>query len=119
MRIFPKPVVCKNKDQHSTDTGDGQTIIFTGADQKGLVSYHCSHSHCEDLNKEETRNLLRPFIAAETFILHQQNKQLNETDLFGHLHLLGCFYRRSEKMPFGSTYWRPAKEPMPIDLQKV
>jgi hypothetical protein len=114
---------CKNKDQHSTDTGEGQSIIFIGADEKGIASYYCSHAHCtsEDpdthliFNKEESTRLRAGFMANETFILHSQNQRLEETirDLYEHMASLGCFYRRSENMPFAIIYWRPGmSEPL-------
>jgi hypothetical protein len=116
-------VECKNKDRHSTDTGDGQTIIFTGADSKGLVSYYCSHSHCREevdgvsFNKEESSALYEGILGAETFILHQQNELLDETlrDLFGHMASLDCYYRRSEKPPYGIIFWRSGLE-YPVEL---
>lgn len=110
-------VTCKNAESHTKDTGPGQTVIFTGADSKGIVSYHCSHAGCEELNKEETGNLIAGFIAAETFILHNQNKRFSQmiTDFYGHLATLNCFFRRSESSPFSIQHWKsPMKEPMPL-----
>lgn len=118
-------VECKNKEAHSTDTGDGQSIVFTGADSKGLVSYYCSHAHCHgddpvtktSFNKEETRELIAGFMSAETFVLHQQTEKFNETvkDLYEHMGTIGCFYRRSEGLPFGIWHWKPGMaEPMTL-----
>jgi hypothetical protein len=116
-------IECKNKDRHSTDTGDGQTVIFTGADKKGLVSYYCSHAHCREevdgssFNKAETALLYVGFMECETFMIHQQNELFSEMvqDLYGHLGSLDSFFRRSESMPFGIWHWRPGMpEPMTL-----
>lgn len=118
-------VECKNKEAHSTDTGDGQTVIFTGADARGIPSYYCSHAHCREenpeshssFNKDETALLLAGFMGCETFVLHSQNERLDETlkDLYGHMATLGCFYRQSERMPYGILYWRLGeKEPIQL-----
>jgi len=115
-------VECKNKDQHSTDTGDGQTVIFTGADGKG-EHYYCSHAHCRGesdgttFNKEESAALREGFMTCETFVIHQQTEQFNEMvkDLYAHMGNLGCFFRRSKELPFGIWHWKPEmSEPMSL-----
>lgn len=110
-------VICKNKDAHGSDTGDTDTVIFIGSDKLGVVSYSCSHTSCasEDpknktiFNNEESARLRDGFIAAETFILHNQTERLDQTlkDLFEHMASLGCFYRLGDSHPYGMTYWRP------------
>ena len=115
-------VECKNKDQHSTDTGDGQTVIFTGADGKG-AHYYCSHAHCRGevdgatFNQEESAALWAGFMGAETFVIQQQNELFSEMiqDLYNHLGSLSCFFRRSEGLPFGIWHWKPGMpEPMTL-----
>lgn len=100
-------VTCKNKDAHTTDTGDGQTIIFIGSDDMGAVSYHCSHAHCGDFNKEETTRLCEGFLTGETFVLPNNNVDFCAmlSVFYGALADKGSFFRASEKYPYAISRW--------------
>jgi hypothetical protein len=110
-------VECPNKENHSTDTGDGQTIVFTGADEVGVPTFFCSHAHCKDFAKEESGRLRQGLMAAETFVIHNQNERFNEMlgDFYGHLAEKGTFFRRSEEGPYAMWHWAPGMS-QPITL---
>lgn len=116
-------VICKNKDSHTTDTGDGQTVIFIGSDDMGAVSYYCSHTHCRaGFNKEETTRLCEGFLAGDTFILPNDNVGFSQMlkGVYSALADSGAFYRRSEAYPYSMLRWKPGdEEPLPISRETM
>jgi hypothetical protein len=114
-------VECKNIAAHTTDTGDGQTVIFTGADSRGVACYHCSHAHCdqkEGFNDTETQALREAFIELETVILYPDHRIEPETRALFELMLKsGNFYKRNETYPFGMLRWQSGMaEPIPLSV---
>jgi hypothetical protein len=109
-------VECPNWEAHSSDTGDGQTIVFTGLD--GTVpNFHCSHSHCkEEVNPAQSIRLRNAFIEAESIeIKNDITDRTERIKLFQKFKDSGNFYRRGNTYPYELVHWRPAMEE-PISL---
>jgi hypothetical protein len=106
-------VICKNEAEHTNPTREEDTIIFIGTDERGTISHHCSHSHCEQFNREQTYILQEDLLRGEdTFIQPASNEKLNQLLdwLFTRLAELGCFYRCSNDPPYQLCYWRAGLE---------
>jgi hypothetical protein len=115
-------IECKNKDAHSLDTGEGQCVIFTGADEIGAISYHCSHAHCDcegGINQEETRWLNRRFTEEEHIVLYNDDLKMEKerSVFFSRALASGNFYRRGDIYPFSTIHWRPGmSSPVPLNV---
>jgi SpoU rRNA methylase family enzyme len=111
-------VECPNWEAHSSDTGDGQTIVFTGLD--GTVpNFHCSHSHCkEEVNREQSIRLRNAFIEAESIeIKNDITDRDQRIKLCTRLAGTGNFYRRGNTYPYELVHWRPGmEEPIALSL---
>jgi hypothetical protein len=78
---------CVNEAEHTDDTGEFQTVVFIGTDERATVAYCCKHSHCEarddatgaSVNREQTRRIHRAFAKAKTIFFALGNENLHQT----------------------------------------
>jgi hypothetical protein len=81
-------ITCINEEEHSRDSGEWQTVIFTGTDStERPPKYYCPHSHCKTVNEEtgssvnrdQTQRIIQAFAEVETIFYRVGNARLNET----------------------------------------
>jgi hypothetical protein len=111
-------VECPNWEAHSSDTGDGQTIVFTGLDGT-MPNFHCSHSHCkEEVNPEQSKRLRNAFIEAESIeIKNDITDQDERIKLCKALSASSNFYRRGNTYPYELIHWQSGmEEPITLNL---
>jgi hypothetical protein len=116
-------VTCVNEAQHTDDTGEGQCVIYTGADELGAISYHCLHqNHCQATNDIESAKLARAFQAIELIILPKDTTELAAIfeELFKRMKHAGTFFGFGESDPYLIRRWYPGlKEPRKITKDKL
>jgi len=81
-------VACVNEGEHSRDSGEWQTVIFTGTDNSGRApKYYCPHSHCKtpdeetgySVNRIQTQRIIQAFAEVETIFYRTGNDRIHET----------------------------------------
>jgi hypothetical protein len=81
-------VICVNEAEHSRDSGEWQTVIFTGTDSSGKPpKYFCPHSHCKtpdedtgfSINRLQTQRIIQAFAEVETIFYRIGNERIHET----------------------------------------
>lgn len=111
-------VECPNWEAHSRDSGDGQTIVFTGADGS-IPNFHCSHSHCKtEVIPAQNRRLTDAILEQETIqILNDIHDREERIALCRKFAECGNFYRRGTVYPYQIVYWQaPMEEPILVEL---
>lgn len=104
-------VKCPGEKEHSTDSREEDTILFTGIDGS-IPNFHCSHSHCTGegkTNEIESRRIQAAFFALEKIIIYQDSEALSaEMDRFYiKLAQTGEFFARNRSDPPHLVRWRP------------
>jgi hypothetical protein len=112
-------VVCPNWEKHTSDTGDKQTICFTGADGS-RPNFHCPHFHCKsiELDRGESQRLWDALLEAETIQLYGTTQdEEGRKRLIAKFKESGSFYRRSISYPHTMVYWEKGmKDPIEIGV---
>jgi hypothetical protein len=111
-------VECPNKANHSTDTREEDTILWTGID--GTVpNFHCSHGHCqgEEFNKPESRKIQAAYFGADKLVIHQDTQKFNTEieRMYARMAASGEFFARNRSDPPLLVRWKPDM-PAPVKL---
>lgn len=111
-------VVCPTQGLHSSDTGDGQTIIFTGADGT-TPNFFCAHGHCKEpggTNEIHSRIVRDEFTGLGSIRLAgTRADEEGRAELALKFKESGNVYRRGEEHPFELVHWR-ISDPFPLGL---